>query len=78
MIRTLKEKCEKVKTQYALKGKDYQLYDVLPQVLNKYNFKTVHSTVEMTPADARKSENKIKLQNRSQCKGTKYLAKKCI
>ena len=33
MIRRLKEKCEKVKTQYTLEGKDYQLYDVLPQVL---------------------------------------------
>ena len=64
MIRTLKEKCEKVKTQYALEGKDYQLYDVLLQVLKKYNFKTVHRTIEMTPADARKSENNMKLQNR--------------
>ena len=39
MIRTLKEKCEKVKTQYALEGKDYHLYDVLPQVLEEYNLK---------------------------------------
>ena len=54
MIRTLKEKCEKVKTQYALEGKDYKLYDVLPDVLEQYNFKTVHWTIEMTPADARK------------------------
>ena len=28
MIRTLKEKFEKVKTQYTLEGKDYKLYDV--------------------------------------------------
>ena len=34
MIRTLKEKCEKVKTQYALEEKDYKL----PQVLKEYNF----------------------------------------
>ena len=33
MIRTLKEKCEKAKTQYTLEGKDYKLYDVLPEVL---------------------------------------------
>ena len=33
IIRTLKEKGEKVKTQYALEEKDYQLYDVLPQVI---------------------------------------------
>ena len=64
MIITLKEKCEKVKTQYALEGEDYQLYDVLPQVLEEYNLKTVHRTIEMTPADARKSENKMKLQTR--------------
>ena len=31
--RTLKEKCEKVKTQYAFEGMEYQLYYVLPQVL---------------------------------------------
>ena len=53
-----------MKTQYELEGKVYQLYDVLPQVLETYNFKTVHRTIEMTPADARKSENKMKLQNR--------------
>ena len=64
MIRTLKEKCEKVKTQYALDGRDYQLYDVLPQVLEEFNFKTVHRTIEMTPADARKSENQMKLQTK--------------
>ena len=64
MIRTLKEKCEKVKTQYTLEGKDYQLYVILPQVLEEYNFKTVHRTIEMTPADARKSENQLKLQNK--------------
>ena len=64
MIRTLKEKCEKVKTQYTLEGKDYKLYDVLPEVLAQYNFKTVHRTIEMTPTDARKSDNQMKLQNR--------------
>ena len=64
MIRTLKEKCEKVKAQYALEGKDYQLYDILPQVLEEYNFKTVNRIIEMTPADARKSENQMKLQNK--------------
>ena len=64
MISTLKEKCEKVKTQYELEEKDYKLYNVLPQVLEEYNFKTVHRTIEMTPADARKSDNKMKLQNR--------------
>ena len=64
MIRTLKEKCEKVKTQYELEGKDYKLYEVLPQVLNTYNCITVHRTIEMTPADARISENNMKLQNR--------------
>ena len=53
-----------MKTQYELEGKDYQLYDVLPQVLETYNFKIVHRTIEMTPADARKSENQMKLQNR--------------
>ena len=40
------------------------MYEVLPQVLEEYNFKTVHRTIEMTPADARKSENKMKLQTR--------------
>ena len=63
MIRTLK-KCEKVKTQYALEGNNYQLYDLLPQVLEKYNFKTVYRTIEMTPTDARKLENQMKLQNK--------------
>ena len=64
MVRTLKEKCEKVKIQYELEKKDYQLYDVLPQVLETYNFKTVYRTIEMIPADARISENKMKLHNR--------------
>ena len=57
MIRKFKEKCEKVNTQYTLEGKNYKLYDVLPEVLEQYNFKTVHRTIEMTQADARKSEN---------------------
>ena len=64
MIRTYKEKCKKVKTQYALEGKDNKLYDVFPQVLEEYKFKTFYRTIEMTVADARKSENKIKLQIR--------------
>ena len=53
-----------MKTQYALEGKDDHLYDVLLQVIEEYNFKTVYRTIEMTPADDRKSENKMKLQNR--------------
>ena len=61
MIRTLKEKCEKVKTQYELERKDYKLYDVLPLILETYNFKTNHRIIEMTPANARKSENIMKL-----------------
>ena len=44
MIRTL-NKCDKVKTQYALEGKDYKLYDVLLQVVEEYNFHTVHCTI---------------------------------
>ena len=50
--------------QYGLEGKEFKLYEVLPQVLEEYNFNTIHHTIEMTPADARKPENKIKLQNR--------------
>ena len=53
-----------MKTQYTLEGKDYKLYDILPEVLEQYNFKTVHRTIEMTSADAKKSENLMKLQNR--------------
>ena len=54
IIRKLKEKCKQVKAQYSLEGKDYHLYDVLPQVLEEYNFKTVHRTIKMTSAVARK------------------------
>ena len=57
MIRTLKEKCEKIKTQYELEEKDFKLYDILPYVLEEYNFTTIHSTIQMTPSDARKLEN---------------------
>ena len=53
MIRTLKEKCEKVKKQYTLEGKDYKLYDELPEVLEQYNFKTIHRTIKMTPTDVK-------------------------
>ena len=87
MIRTLKENCERIKTQYGLEAMDskcseeakkshghispmsddqrsFKLYEVLPQVLEEYNFNTIHHTIEMTLADARKPENKIKLQSR--------------
>ena len=50
--------------QYALEEKDIKLYEVLPQILEEYNLKTIHHTIEMSPADDRKPENKIKLQNR--------------
>ena len=40
------------------------MYDVLPEILEQYNCKTVHRTIKMTPVDARKSENQMKLQNR--------------
>ena len=72
MIRTLKEKCERIKTKYGSEAMDskhsdhrsYKLYDVLPQVLDEYNSKTIHHTIQMTPVDARKPQNKMKLQNR--------------
>ena len=48
------------------------MYDVLPEVLEQYNFKTVHRTIEMTPADSRKSENQMKLQNRYTLINKKY------
>ena len=62
MIRTLKEKCERIKTQHGLIGKEFKLYKVLPQVLEEYNFKTIYHTIQMTPADAKNL--KIKLQSR--------------
>ena len=75
MIRTLKEKGEKVKTQYSLEEKDCKLYNVLPKVFKQDNFKRVHRTIEMTPADARKSENQIKLQNKYTLFYKKYNSK---
>ena len=40
------------------------MYDVLPKVSEQYNFTTVYQTIEMTQADARISENQMKLQNK--------------
>ena len=65
MIRTLKENCERIKTQYGLERKDFKPYDVLPQLLEEYNFNTIHHTIEMTPVDARKPENKITVESRN-------------
>ena len=64
MIRILKEKCEKIKTQYELEEMDNKLYDILPYDFEKYNIKTSHSTIQMTPSDVRKLEHKNKLQQR--------------
>ena len=64
MIRTLKMNCEKIKTQYELEEKDFKLYDILPYVLEEYNFTIIHSIIQLTPSDARKLENQNKLQQR--------------
>jgi hypothetical protein len=72
MIRTLKEKCEKVKTEQELLGKDYNIIDVLPKVLEEYNFKTIHSTTKFIPADASKKENESKIQKIYSEKYDKY------
>ena len=64
MIRTIKEKCEKIKTQYELEEKDFKLYNILLYVLLEYNFKTIHSTIQISPSNARKLENQNKLKQR--------------
>ena len=52
VIRTLKTKCERIKTQYSLENKTYNLIEVLPVVLKQYNEVDIHSTIGMTPAQA--------------------------
>ena len=61
MIRTLKDKCERIKTQYEQEGKSYNLFEVLPDVLNEYN-NTIHSTIKMSPVDGSKKSNEEKLK----------------
>jgi len=63
LIRTLKLKCERIKTEYQLLNKHFSLYDVLPEVVKEYN-NTVHSTIEMSPNDASKPENEEELKYR--------------
>jgi len=55
--RTLKEKMEKLRSEYSLLDKPFKFLDHLHTVINKYN-KTIHSSIGMTPIDARKPENK--------------------
>ena len=63
LIRTLKFKCEKLRTQYELQNKKFKLFDVLPDAVNEYN-NTVHSTTELTPVEASEEDNQDKLRNR--------------
>jgi hypothetical protein len=64
MIRTLKEKCERIKTEYRLLKKNYNLIDILPKVLEEYNYNSVHTTTGFTPIDASKRENEPEIQKK--------------
>jgi hypothetical protein len=72
MIRTLKEKCERIKTQCEQENKNYNLVEVLPKVLEEYNLRTVHSTIGMTPQEASMKKNELKLQEMYNEKYLKY------
>jgi hypothetical protein len=62
MIRTLKQKCETISTQYELEKKKFNLYDVLPKVLDEYNNQSIHSTTGFTPTEASKKKNEKLIQ----------------
>ncbi len=61
VIRTLKDKCERIKTEYEQLGKPYNLFELLPQVVNSYN-NTVHRTTGLTPIDGSMKKNEDKLK----------------
>jgi transposase InsO family protein len=85
MIRTLKEKCEKIKTEYDLVEKPYNLVEVLPEVLRKYNFEAEHSalhitredgtTEKLTPAEASSPSNEPDIRKHYQKKYDDYSPK---
>ena len=63
VIRTLKDKCERIKTELRYKqlDKKYNLFDILPAVVNEYN-NTTHRTTGLTPIEGSMQQNEDKLK----------------
>ncbi len=61
VIWTLKDKCERIKTEYSVLNKPFNLFDVLAEVVNTYN-NTIHKTAGLTPIDGSMKKNEEKLK----------------
>jgi hypothetical protein len=72
VIRTLKTKCERIKTQYSLENKPYNLIEVLPVMLKQYNEIDCHSTIGMTPTEASNKSNEEQLKQKYQSRYDNY------